>query len=49
MTHKAHKLALRRLLVTILLLALLVIGIGYIYMADQLSIETLGQLSVGLY
>lgn len=32
----------QRWLITILLLVLLAIGAGYIYMADQLSIETLG-------
>lgn len=42
MKHKANKLTLQRWLITMLLLALLVIGTGYMYLADQLSIETLG-------
>lgn len=49
MKHKANKLALQRWLVTILLLVLLAIGVGYIYLADQLSVETLGVLGVRPY
>lgn len=49
MRRKANKPTLQRWLVTILLLVLLAIGFGYIYLADQLSVETLGALGIGPY
>ncbi len=49
MRHRARKQMLQRWLVTMLLLALLAIGVGYIYLADQLSVETLGALGAGRY